>query len=126
MHFCQKKNIVLIIYGHKDAKKNTKTLKIQLLLIWPKNLNSTPKTTLCGSDKSKQVIQLLGDEDLVKDMDDGRKVINLDEKNIVTIIKSDGTSLYITRDIAAALDRREKFGFEKLIYDVDNAQGHHF
>ena len=47
MHFCQKKNIVLIIYGHKDAKKNTKTLKIQLLLIWPKNLNSTPETTLC-------------------------------------------------------------------------------
>ena len=54
------------------------------------------------------------DEDLVKDMDDGRKVINLDEKNIVTIIKkSDGTSLYITRDIAADLDRREKFGLTR-------------
>ena len=55
----------------------------------------------------------MGDEDLVKDMDDGRKVINLDEKNIVTIIKSDGTSLYITRDIATALDRREKFGLTR-------------
>ena len=64
-------------------------------------------------DNSKQVIQWLGDEDLVKDMDDGRKVINLDEKNIVTIIKSDGTSLYITRDIAAALDRREKLGLTR-------------
>jgi arginyl-tRNA synthetase len=41
------------------------------------------------SDKSKQVIQRLGDEDLVKDMDDGRKVIDLDEKNRVIIIKSD-------------------------------------
>ena len=85
-----------------------------------------PGESMYSFDNSKQVIQWLGDEDLVKDMDDGRKVINLDEKNIVTIIKSDGTSLYITRDIAAALDRREKFGFEKLIYDVDNAQGHHF
>ena len=54
-------------------------------------------------------------------MDDRRKAIDLDEK------KSDGTSsLYITRDIAAALDRREKFGFEKMIYVEDNAQGHHF
>jgi arginyl-tRNA synthetase len=69
--------------------------------------------SMYSSDKSKQVIQRLGDEDLVKDMDDGRKVINLDEKNIVTIIKSDGTSLYITRDIAAALDRREKFGLTR-------------
>ena len=54
-------------------------------------------------------------------MYDRRKAIDLDEK------KSDGTSsLYITRDIAADLDRREKFGFEKLIYVADNAQGHHF
>ena len=44
----------------------------------------------------------------------------------MTIIKSDGISLYIRRDIAAALDRREKFGFEKMIYVVDNAQGYHF
>ena len=70
--------------------------------------------------ESKQVIQRLRDEDLVKDID-GRKAINLDGK------KSDGTNLYITtRDIAGALDRREKFGFEKMIYVVDNAQGHHF
>ena len=47
-------------------------------------------------------------------------------RKIVTIVKSDGPSLYNTKDIAAALDRREKFGFEKLIYVVDNAQGHHF
>jgi arginyl-tRNA synthetase len=47
-------------------------------------------------------------------------------RKIVTIVKSDGTSLYVTRDIAAALDRREKFGLLKLIYVVDNAQGHHF
>ena len=71
---------------------------------------------------TNQAIQRFRDEDLV---DDGRKVIDLDEK-IVTIVKSDGTSLYITRDIAAALDRREKFGFEKMIYVVDNAQGYHF
>ena len=70
--------------------------------------------------ESKQVIQRLRDEDLVKDMDVGRKAIDLDGK------KSDGTNLYITRDIAGALDRREEFGFEKMIYVMDNAQGHHF
>jgi arginyl-tRNA synthetase len=47
-------------------------------------------------------------------MDDRRKAIDLDEK------KSDGTSLYVTRDIAAALDnRREKVWFEKMIYVAD-------
>ena len=70
--------------------------------------------------ESKQVIQRLRDEDLVKDMDVGRKAIDLDGK------KSDGTNPYITRDFAGALDRREKFGFEKMIDVVDNAQGHHF
>ena len=34
-----------------------------------------------SSDKSKQAIQRFRDDDLVKDMDDGRKVIDLDEKN---------------------------------------------
>ena len=82
--------------------------------------------SMYSSEKSKQVIQKLRDEDLVKDLHDGRKVVDLDENNRVTIIKSDGTSLYITRDIAAALDIREKFGFDKMIYVVESAQGHHF
>ena len=46
MQFCQQKNIVPIIYGHKDAKLTIKTMEIHISLFWPKNRNSTPETTL--------------------------------------------------------------------------------
>jgi len=76
--------------------------------------------------KSEKVVQKLRDDDLLKTLEDGRIVIDLDEKSKVTVIKSDGSSLYITRDIAAALDRKEEFDFDELIYVVDNAQANHF
>jgi arginyl-tRNA synthetase len=55
-----------------------------------------------------------------------RKVIHLNEKRIVPIIKSDGSSLYITRDIAAAVNRFEQYNFDIMYYVVDNAQTNHF
>ncbi|XP_060581893.1 probable arginine--tRNA ligase, cytoplasmic, partial [Ruditapes philippinarum] len=44
----------------------------------------------------------------------------------VNILKSDGTTLYITRDIAAIMDRAEKYKFDKIHYVVENAQHMHF
>jgi hypothetical protein len=41
-------------------------------------------------------------------------------------VKSDGSSLYMSRDIAAAIDRRTRFGFDRMIYVVDNSQAGHF
>ncbi|XP_011498213.1 PREDICTED: probable arginine--tRNA ligase, mitochondrial [Ceratosolen solmsi marchali] len=55
-----------------------------------------------------------------------RTVINLNEKRIVPIIKSDGSSLYITRDIAAAVNRYEQYKFDIMYYVVDNTQTDHF
>lgn len=40
--------------------------------------------------------------------------------------KSDGATLYGTRDIVAAMDRFERFGFERMLYVVDVAQSQHF
>lgn len=77
-------------------------------------------------EKSEKVIQGLKECGLLKSINDGRTVIDLNETNRVTVIKSDGSSLYITRDIAAALHRSEEFFFDELIYVVDNAQGRHF
>ena len=43
----------------------------------------------------------------------------------VLIIKRDGTSLYITRDVAAALERFERHGFDKMLYVVASQQEMH-
>lgn len=40
--------------------------------------------------------------------------------------KNDGSTLYATRDLAAAIDRHERFGFDKSLYVVGNAQSLHF
>lgn len=62
---------------------------------------------------------------LIKD-DQNRKVINLDNEKSIPIIKSDGSTLYIARDIAAAVDRFEKNNFDYMYYVVDNTQASHF
>ena len=75
--------------------------------------------------RTAEVLDLLNKNGLLKVTDDGRTVIALEHSN-VTVQKSDGSSLYISRDIAAALDRKDKFNFDKMYYVVDNSQGHHF
>lgn len=44
----------------------------------------------------------------------------------IVIKKSDGTTLYITRDIAAAIYRYRTYGFEKMFYVVGSQQNLHF
>ena len=75
--------------------------------------------------QAAQVLELLQNKKMLKLTDDGRTVIPLKNNN-VTVQKSDGSSLYISRDIAAALDRRERLQFDKMFYVVDNSQGTHF
>ncbi|KAB1275726.1 putative arginine--tRNA ligase; mitochondrial [Camelus dromedarius] len=41
-------------------------------------------------------------------------------------MRSDGTSLYTTRDLAAAIDRMDKYNFDKMIYVTDKGQKKHF
>jgi arginyl-tRNA synthetase len=47
----------------------------------------------------------------------------LDEK---TLLRADGTSVYMTQDLGTAVQRAEEEGFDKLIYTVANEQDYHF
>ena len=58
----------------------------------------------------------------------GATIVNLQKYNMTDVLvkKSDGSSLYITRDIAAAIYRHEKYNFYKNIYVVGAQQDLHF
>ncbi len=47
----------------------------------------------------------------------------LDEK---TLLRGDGTSVYMTQDLGTATKRAEEINFSKLIYTVGNEQDYHF
>ncbi len=57
--------------------------------------------------------------------DDGAKVANLNTDPPILIAKSDGSSLYITTDLATVAER-EKDGFDEILYVVDSRQKKHF
>jgi arginyl-tRNA synthetase len=58
----------------------------------------------------------------------GAEIVDLTEHNLPPVLlrKSDGATLYITRDIAAAVYRKESYDFDKCLYVVDNGQSLHF
>lgn len=57
---------------------------------------------------------------------DGRAVIRLANGRCVPVLKSDGTTLYVTRDVAALLDREQRYLFDRMLYVVENGQHNHF
>lgn len=73
----------------------------------------------------QNTINFLNKCQLLKDEKDGRKVVEIGDRR-VPIIKSDGSTLYLARDVAAILDRYETFKFDEMLYIVDNAQTDHF
>lgn len=58
----------------------------------------------------------------------GAEVVDLEAHGMppALIRKTDGSTLYITRDLAAALYRWETYGFDRCFYVVDNGQSLHF
>ncbi len=58
----------------------------------------------------------------------GAEVVDLETFGMppALIRKTDGSTLYITRDLAAALYRHEQYNFEHCLYVVDNGQSLHF
>ena len=59
---------------------------------------------------------------------EGAYVIPLDDLELPPILlrKKDGATLYATRDIAAAMDRKERFGFDRSLYVVGSQQALYF
>lgn len=79
------------------------------------------------SDKMQEVVDLLDEKGLLTESDNA-KVVNLDDKNIppCIIVKSDGATIYATRDLAAAIYRHRTYDFYKNIYVVGIPQALHF
>uniref|UniRef100_A0AAQ5XCN3 Probable arginine--tRNA ligase, mitochondrial n=1 Tax=Amphiprion ocellaris TaxID=80972 RepID=A0AAQ5XCN3_AMPOC len=81
-------------------------------------------------DQAQEVLQQLQSRGLLKTSEKGTGVVDLsldgDMSNVCTVLRSDGTTLYITRDIAAAINRKEMYNFDEMIYVTDKSQENHF
>ncbi len=78
------------------------------------------------NDKIEAVVNKLADLKLLE-IDDGATIVNLGDDMPPALIKrSDGGTLYITRDLTALLYRHENYNFSKILYVVGNEQKLHF
>ena len=79
------------------------------------------------SDKMDRVIDIIKDKGLLEESQ-GTNIVDLEAYNMppALITKNDGSTLYMTRDLAAALYRKENYNFEKCIYVVGSQQSLHF
>jgi arginyl-tRNA synthetase len=79
------------------------------------------------NDKMTEVVELLEEKHLLQE-DQGAEIVDLSayDLNPALIRKSDGATLYITRDMAAALYRKRTYQFAKSLYVVGNEQSYHF
>ncbi|MRH46643.1 arginine--tRNA ligase [Lactobacillus reuteri] len=80
-----------------------------------------------SAQKMEEPIQLLRDKNLLKSSR-GAEIVDLDEYNLppLLIIKSNGTTTYITRDLATALFRKRMYGHAKSLYVVGAEQETYF
>src|SRR5690606_36392581 len=77
------------------------------------------------NDKMDRVVTLLEDMNLLQESD-GAQVVPIENMPPCLIKKTDGTTLYATRDLAAAIYRQETYHFAKSLYIVGNEQSLHF
>lgn len=79
------------------------------------------------NDKMQPVIDELEEKGLLK-TSQGAKIVDLEEYGMppCIILRSDGASLYATRDLAAACYRKEHYDFYKCLYVVAYQQNLHF
>ncbi|MEH7250818.1 arginine--tRNA ligase [Neobacillus niacini] len=79
------------------------------------------------NDKMDRVVKLLEEKQLLVESDQAQVVELSDEELPPCLIKkSDGATLYATRDLAAALYRKENYDFDLSLYVVGNEQSLHF
>jgi len=79
------------------------------------------------NDKMDAVVDEIRAKGLMK-MSDGASIVDLEEYGMppCLILKSDGSTLYATRDIAAAVYRKNTYDFDKCLYVVAYQQNLHF
>ena len=79
------------------------------------------------NDKMDRIVNLLEEKQLLVESDQAM-VVDLTEEQLppCLIKKSDGATLYATRDLAAALYRKENYDFVQSLYVVGHEQSLHF
>ncbi len=79
------------------------------------------------NDKMDPVVEELREKGLLVESQ-GAQVVNLDDYNMppALVLRSDGATLYITRDLAAAFYRHNEYNFDKCLYVVAYQQNLHF
>ncbi len=79
------------------------------------------------SDKMPAVLAEMREKNIMV-RSEGAEIVDLEEHNMppALITKKDGSTLYITRDLAAAFYRKQHYNFDKNIYVVGNQQKLHF
>lgn len=79
------------------------------------------------SDKMGRIVDWLKDDNLLVESE-GANIVDLEKYGMspALITKKDGSTLYITRDIAAAVYRKETYDFYKNLYIVASQQNLHF
>ena len=76
----------------------------------------------------KKVVEIGLEKGVFYKKEDGSVWIDLSEEGLdeKIILRSDGTSVYMTQDIGTAIQRHEDFGFSNMAYTVGNEQDYHF
>ncbi len=79
------------------------------------------------NDKMDAIVEELRAKELLV-LDDGASIVRLDDYNMppAIILKKDGSTLYATRDITAAIWRKNEYDFDKCLYVTSAGQSLHF
>jgi arginyl-tRNA synthetase len=104
---------------YQGFDKSYKTMGVDFDKIYYESNTYLLGKNIIDEGLAKGVLQRRADNSVFIDLtSDG-----LDEK---TLLRSDGTALYMTQDLGTAFQRYEQSGFQKLIFTVGNEQDYHF
>lgn len=79
--------------------------------------------------KAYKLVQEMKSKNIARELEDGVICIDIEKNNKmiqVPLLKSDGASLYVSRDVATAIDRKTEYDFDRMLYVVGADQEKHF
>ena len=79
-------------------------------------------------DAMPPIVELALKKGVAKKIEDGAVIVDLTEEGLdeAILVKSDGATTYLLRDLATIQYRKQKWDFWKNLYVVDSRQSHHF
>ena len=119
--------------GNKEALDLWKKIKKQSIEEFNKiyTLLGVSFDKISGESEYNKKSQKITEELLKKKIakqSQGSIIVDLESegKSVGILRKSDGATIYLSRDIAAAIDRKDKYDFDEMIYEVGSEQKLHF